>query len=140
MSFLRMILSFFTGLTAEATPDFRRRHVRHTGVTGDIALGQSNYSLRDWSLGGASFDLGPDAAVMRGDQLMLEMTFRLPTETITVTLPAKVVRTARGAAAVEFADLETEARRQLARVTDGLNAQEFLSSQQQQQQQQRGAA
>ncbi len=125
------ILSFFNlgdgALNAKA--DFRRKHIRYAGVHAEVVVGDRAYSIRDWSLGGMSFETAPDARLTAGDKILAVLKFRFPHDTITIQQPALIVRTAKRGIAAQFAPLPAEARRQFERVLDSLNAQSFMESQ-----------
>lgn len=128
---VRKVLSFFNIGEEDwnTQADARRRYVRYPGVHAEVGVGQHKYSISDWSLGGISFETGPDASLAIGDKLTLSLTFRFPHDIITVKHAAKVVRTARRGTAAEFLPLAGEARRQLERVLDSVYTQSFLESQ-----------
>lgn len=128
---VQRVLSFFNIGQEEwnTEADARRKFVRHPGIHAEVGVGQYKYSISDWSMGGVSFETGPDAPLTVGDKLTLNITFRFPHGTITVKHPARVVRTARRAIAAEFFPLAGEARRQLERVLDSVHMQNFLESQ-----------
>ncbi len=125
------ILSFFhiSRKSGNAFPDHRRKHVRHSGPHAEVVVGNTAYNLRDWSLGGASFDTLPDARLAVGDRLQLVLRFRFLHDTVTIMQPAEIVRAARRGIAVKFAPLDSAGRRAFDRVIDGFNAEGFLSSQ-----------
>lgn len=125
------ILSFLnmTPGSAETPADARRRHIRHDAVHADVAVGPSSYSVRDWSLGGVSFETLPDSRLMVGDRLSFTLRFNFPHGAITIEQPGRIVRTSRRGTAAEFGPLPVAVRRQFDRVIDSLNAQNFLDSQ-----------
>jgi len=123
------ILSFLGLGNAALDADARRRHIRHAGIHAEVVVGNRAYSIRDWSLGGVSFETAPDARITSGDILHLVLKFRFPHDTITIQQPAQVIRTAKRGVAAQFSQLPAEARRQFERVLDSLHAQSFLESQ-----------
>jgi hypothetical protein len=126
------IMSFFNlgpTMWSEEASDTRRRYMRHDGVLAEVTVGYYNYSIRDWSLGGISFETTPDSRLTVGDRLPLVLKFRFPHGTITIEQNAKIVRTARRGIAAEFTHLPEAVRRQFDRVVDSLHAQRFLESQ-----------
>ena len=107
----------------------RRKHMRHEGVQGDVVVEDRAYGLKDWSLGGVSFEtqLSPQLAV--GDKVSFTLRFRLPHETVLIRQTGRVVRAAKRVIAAEFQPLSPEARRKFARVIDSVHASDFLESQ-----------
>ncbi len=112
-----------------APADLRRKHIRHQGLHAEVVVGNRSYSIRDWSLGGVSFETAPDARLAVGDQLHLTLKFRFMHDTVTILQPAQIVRAARRGIAVKFAPLDKAGRRAFDRVLDGMNAESFFSSQ-----------
>jgi len=92
-------------------------------------VGNRAYSIRDWSLGGISFETAPDASLTVGDKIQVVLKFRFLYDTITIQLPAQIVRTARRGIAAKFIPLPSVARRQFDRVLDSLHTERFLESQ-----------
>jgi hypothetical protein len=109
--------------------DPRRKYVRHPGFRAEVIVGNHVYGVRDWSLGGVSFETGADARIQAGDKLQVTMKFHLPHDTITIEQPARIVRAAKRGVAAAFAPLPPTTRRQFERVLDSLHAQSFLESQ-----------
>jgi len=110
--------------------DTRRKYVRYPGVQADVKVGDAVYNVRDWSLGGVSFNTVEDSAWEEGDKVNVVMTFRFPHEIITIEQKANVVRTgAWNGTAVSWGALKPEIRRELSRVIDNMHAQDFLESQ-----------
>lgn len=107
----------------------RRRHVRHSGVQAEVVVADKVYSVRDWSMGGMFFETPPDNRLTVGDQIRVNIRFRLPHEVIDIPHQARVVRSVRRGIAAEFAPMTLEHKRQFQRVIDGFQAQSFLESQ-----------
>lgn len=112
-------------------PEWRRRHVRHdirkAGVEAEVEINGRAYSIRDWSMGGLCFDA--DAAPQLGQNLDMQIRFRLPHETVTIRQSGHVVRAIKRGVATEFAPLAPDMRRRFRKVVDGLQALEFVESQ-----------
>lgn len=109
--------------------DARRKFIRHGNVHAEVKVGNYNYSVRDWSMGGISFETGPDASLTVGDKLTVNLTFRFLHDTVTVQHAVRVVRATRRTIAAEFMPAAGEVRRQFDRVLDSLHMQNFLESQ-----------
>lgn len=109
--------------------DTRRKYIRYSAVQAAVEVAGRAYSIRDWSMGGFSFDTLPDARLLTGDRVNFTLHFRFPLGTISIEQPGKVLRTGKKGVAAEFADLSPEARREFGRVIDGIHAQGFLQSQ-----------
>jgi hypothetical protein len=130
-NFVRNLLAFFhlSGKDWQTDADFRRKYIRHSGVRAEVMVGTRAYSLRDWSLGGVSFETEPDARLMVGDKVQLVLRFRFPHKTVTIQQQAHVVRSVRSGVAARFAPLTGAVRREFDRVLDGLHAEKFMLSQ-----------
>lgn len=107
----------------------RRKHPRHPGMQTEVSIHDQVYSVRDWSLGGVFFDTPPDARMVKGDNVTLNLKFRLPHETITIRQMARVVRAAGRGIAAEFTGMPPEIRKQFEKVIDSFHAQSFIESQ-----------
>lgn len=111
--------------------EWRRRHVRHdirkTAVQAEVEINGRAYSIRDWSMGGLCFDAESTPNV--GQKLDMQISFRLPHETITIRQPARVVRAMKRGVATEFAPLAPDMRRRFQKVLDGIHALDFVESQ-----------
>jgi hypothetical protein len=112
-----------------AEVDTRRKYVRYVGLQGEVEVAGQAYSLRDWSMGGVSFETLPDARIMAGDTVNLTLRFRFPNSVVTVTQGGRVTRTGRKGVGAEFTELSPEAKRDFGRVLDAVHAQGFLQSQ-----------
>ena len=110
-------------------PDSRRKYIRHNGMRAEIEMADRTYSVRDWSLGGVSFDTQPDARLVEGDRVNVTVRFRFAHETFAISQQIRVVRAAGRVIAGEFAPLSNDDRKQFDRVMDSYNAQSFLESQ-----------
>lgn len=106
-----------------------RKYIRHAGFRAEVEVGNRSYSLRDWSIGGLSFENKMDARMTAGDKINVVLKFRLPHDTVEVVEQATVIRTGVQDIAAQFTGLSPEARRQFARVVDSLHAQGFIESQ-----------
>jgi len=106
-----------------------RKYIRYSNVHAEVTVGNQAYSVRDWGLGGVSFETAPDARLTVGDKIQLDLQFRFLTGTITVQQPAQIVRTAKRGVAVVFSPLPAATRRQFDRVLDNLHTESFLKSQ-----------
>ncbi len=128
---VRNVLSFFhIGNGSLNSPvDTRRKFTRHNGVHAEVSVGNRAYSIRDWSLGGVSFETAPDAGITAGDKILLVLKFRFLHETITIQHPAEIVRTAKRGIAAQFSPLSIPVRRDFDRVLDSLHTERFLASQ-----------
>ena len=125
------ILSFF-GFgddSLNTKSDFRRKHIRYPGFHAEVVIGSRAYSIRDWSLGGLTFDTGPDARLATGDKIPITLKFRFPHDTISIQQQAQVVRAVKRGIAAKFVVLPADVRRQFERVLDSLHVQSFLESQ-----------
>ena len=93
---VRSVLSFFNlaADSAGAEAEARRRYIRYGGIRAEVTGGSRDYSVRDWSLGGVSFETAPDASLTVGDKLQVVLRFRFLHDTITIQQPAHIVRTA----------------------------------------------
>jgi hypothetical protein len=80
-------------------------------------------------MGGISFETLPDSRMIAGDKLNLTLRFRFPTEVISVQHEGRIVRAGTRGVAAEFLPVSNDVRRQLERVVDNINAEEFLRSQ-----------
>jgi hypothetical protein len=109
--------------------DTRRQHIRHPGVHAEILVDGRVYGIRDWSMGGLSFEAAPNARLMAGDKVQVVMKFRFLHDTITIQHQVEIIRSAKRGFAAKFEALPATARRQLERVLDSQNAQKFLESQ-----------
>jgi hypothetical protein len=112
-----------------ADVDTRRKHIRYGAVQADVEVAGKAYSLRDWSMGGFSFETLPDSRLLTGDRINFTLHFRFPHDTISVAQQGRVLRTGRKGVAAEFISISPEARREFVRVIDGIHAQGFLQSQ-----------
>jgi hypothetical protein len=106
-----------------------RKYVRYGNLHAEVTVGNQAYSVRDWGIGGVSFETAPDARLTVGDKIQLVLKFRFLHDTITVQQPAQVVRTARRGIAAVFTPLPAATRRQFDRVLDSLHTESFLESQ-----------
>jgi len=126
------ILSFFnlgqTHWNSKSESDCRK-YVRYGNLRAEVTVGDRAYSVRDWGLGGVSFETAPDARLTVGDKIQLVLKFRFLTGTIVVQQPAQIVRTAKRGIAAVFAPVPAATRRQFERVLDSLHAESFLKSQ-----------
>jgi hypothetical protein len=107
----------------------RRKHIRHEGVKAEVEVGNKAYGVRDWSLGGVSFESSPYTDIAVGDKVQFTIKFKLAHEIVSIRQVGRVVRAAKRGMAAEFLPLSPEARRKFERVLDGLHAQRFLESQ-----------
>ena len=107
----------------------RRKHIRYGAVQADVEVAGKAYSVRDWSVGGFSFETLPDARLLAGDRVNFTLHFRFPHDTISVAQQGRVLRTGRKGIAAEFLGISPEARREFDLVIDGIHAQDFLQSQ-----------
>jgi len=112
-----------------AEGDTRRKFIRYPGAQADVSVGGSTYSLRDWSLGGISFETLPDARLLVGDSINFTLRFRFPQGVVAVEQQGRVVRTGKRGIAAAFVMPDADARKALERVLDGYHAQNFLQSQ-----------
>ena len=128
---VRSILSFFNlgSGSGNTEANARRRYMRHSGLLAEVTVGNRAYSIRDWSLGGVSFETAPDASLTVGDKVQMVLKFRFLHDTITIQQTALVVRTARRGIAAKFSPMPATVRREFDRVLDSLHTQEFLESQ-----------
>jgi hypothetical protein len=111
--------------------EWRRRYARHPGNDhAEVAVGGHVYSLRDWSLGGASFAAPAEAVSAPGGDVEVELRFYLPHDTVVIEQRARVVRNENRSIAVSFPELAAETRRRFEKVLDDLHAQSFLESSQ----------
>ena len=117
------------GSLNEESIDSRRKHIRHPAIQAEVEVANRAYSLRDWSFGGIFFETQPDARLVAGDQVPMTLRFRFPTEVVSVTQPARVVRAAKRGIAAEFVQLDADARRKFQRALDNMNVQGFVESQ-----------
>jgi hypothetical protein len=106
-----------------------RKCIRYGRLRGEVMVGNQVYGIRDWGLGGVSFEPAPDARLTVGDKIQVVLKFRFLHDTIIVQQPAQIVRTARRGIAAVFAPLPAETRRQFDRVLDSLHTESFLESQ-----------
>lgn len=109
--------------------DSRRKYIRHPAAQAEVVVADRVYSLRDWSMGGISFDTTLDARLTEGDIVQFMLRFRLPHDTISIPQQGRVVRTARRGVAAEFAPLSLDVRRKFEKVLDSLHTQSFVESQ-----------
>ena len=109
--------------------DPRRKYIRFEGVPAEIELNQQSLTVRDWSPGGMFFDNAPGLELREGDKLAVTLRFRFPHETVSLQQQIRVVRTARRGVAVEFGPQSQDDRKQINRVIDNYNAENFLASQ-----------
>jgi hypothetical protein len=107
----------------------RRLPPRHPGTQAEVSIAGRTFSVRDWSMSNLFFDTPPDSRLIVGDKVLLEMTFRLPHETVAIEHPAMIIRTATRGAMVEFMPLTSDVRRKFERVIDGYHVQSFVESQ-----------
>jgi hypothetical protein len=111
--------------------EWRRKHIRHDvrkiSIQAEVQIDGRAYSIRDWSMGGLCFDADTDAKV--GQNVDMQISFRLPHETITIRQPGRVVRAMSRAVATEFAPLAPDMRRRFQKVLDGIHAMSFVESQ-----------
>jgi len=127
---MQSVLSFFNlGKAAWNSPADSRKYVRYGNLRAEVTVGDQAYSVRDWGLGGVSFDTVPDARLIVGDKIQLVLKFRFLHGTIIVQQPAQIVRTARRGIAAVFSPLPAATRRQFDRVLDSLHTESFLKSQ-----------
>lgn len=117
------------GLRSSNDIGTRRKHIRHDGVKAEIEVGGKAYGVKDWSLGGVSFETSPYAGMSVGDKIQFTLKFKLAHEVVSIRQVGRVVRAAKLGMAAEFLPLSPEARRKFERVLDGLHAQRFLESQ-----------
>jgi len=126
------VLSLF-GLGQSALPaqeDFRRRHVRYSGLDAEVVIGKHTYAVHDWDLNGIAFETTPDNSLDAGTEVQMSITFKLPHETIIIEQQACIFRIARrGVSVAMFTSMHAGIRRQFERVLDSLYTQKFLESQ-----------
>lgn len=114
--------------------EWRRRHIRHNtreiGVQADVEIAGRTYKIRDWSMGGLSFETPANAPATIGAEVDMDIHFRLADETITISQAAgRMVRDLGRGMATEFSDLTPEMRRRFEKVLDMIHTQRFLESQ-----------
>jgi len=113
--------------------EWRRKYVRHevqqAGIQAEVEIGGKSYKIRDWSLGGICFDIPTDAPVPVGQDVEMNIRFRLPHETITIQQVGRIIRAVKRGIATEFKPLAPEMRRGFEKVLDGMHTQRFLESQ-----------
>jgi hypothetical protein len=102
--------------------------VRYKGQNADVLIGNQQSILRNWSLGGVAFDAPHDSRLAVGDRVEFVLQFRFPHETVRVRQAGRVIRAGR-LGAVTTLTLDDDSRRQLTRVLDNQNTQDFLLSQ-----------
>lgn len=111
--------------------EWRRKHVRHdiqkTGMQAEVEINGRAYSIRDWSMGGLSFDA--EQAPQLGQDLDMQIRFRLPHETVVIQQAGRVVRSMKRDVAAEFAPLAPEIQRHFRKVLDDIHAMDFVQSQ-----------
>lgn len=111
--------------------EWRRKHVRHdiqkAGLKAEVEINGRAYSIRDWSMGGLSFDT--DQAPQMGQDLDMQIRFRLPHETVVIHQPGRVVRFMKQGVAAEFPPLAPEIQRHFRKVLDDIDAMDFVQSQ-----------
>ena len=107
----------------------RRKYPRHPGVQAEVSVGGRVYSVHDWSMGGVFFETAPDSRIVVGDQVQLDIKFRLPHEVVTISQPVRVVRSVRRGIAAAFEQITPETRKRFEKVIDSFHAQSFLESQ-----------
>jgi hypothetical protein len=107
----------------------RRKFIRYNGLKGEVEMTGQRFGIRDWSMGGISFETLPDARIIAGDRVAFTLHFRFPHDTIVVEQQARVLRTGRQGVAAEFLPLSQESRKGFERVLDSIHAQGFLQSQ-----------
>ncbi|HRI77250.1 MAG: PilZ domain-containing protein [Alphaproteobacteria bacterium] len=111
--------------------EWRRRHVRHdireSGVEAEVEINGRAYSLRDWSMGGLCFDA--DNMPEAGQDIDMNIRFRLPHETITIRQNGRVVRAMKKRIAAEFVQTTPDMQRRFRKVLDGMHALQFVESQ-----------
>ncbi len=95
----------------------------------EVIVGNRAYSVKDWSLGGVSFETAPDARLAAGDRVQIVIHFRFPQGTVVIQQQAHIVRAAKQSIAAKFAPLMTDSRRQFERILDHLHTQNFVESQ-----------
>lgn len=128
--FMKSVLSFFNlGGAGLSSKSDSRKYVRYGNLRAEVTVGDHAYVIRDWGLGGVSFETAPDARLIVGDKIQLVLKFRFLHGTITVQQPAQIVRTARRGIAAVFTPLPAATRRQFDRVLDSLHTESFLKSQ-----------
>lgn len=129
---LNNILSFF-GLENGSLPaneDFRRKHVRYSGLQAEAIIGKNTYAIRDWDLSGIAFETNPDTCIDTGTEVKMTVKFHFPNEMIAIEQKARIVRNAkRGVSAATFTSMPANAHRQFQRVLDNIYTQNFLESQ-----------
>ena len=108
--------------------DTRRRHQRYAPRDADVLIGNQQAALQNWSFGGVAFEAPEGLRVQPGQTVDCVMQFRFPHETVRISLRARVIRASRKSAAAAV-DLDDDTRRQLSRVLDNQNTQDFLQSQ-----------
>ena len=114
--------------------EWRRRHIRHNtreiGVQADVEIAGRTYKIRDWSMGGLSFETPANAPATIGAEVDMDIHVRLADETITISQAAgRMVRDLGRGMATEFSDLTPEMRRRFEKVLDMIHTQRFLESQ-----------
>lgn len=114
--------------------EWRRRHIRHNtheiGVQADVDIAGRTYKIRDWSMGGISFETPANAPATLGAEVDMDIHFRLPGETITIRQAAgRLVRDLERGMATEFRDMTPEMRRRFEQVLDMIHTQRFMESQ-----------
>ena len=126
------VLSFFglaNGLPPEQK-DFRRKHVRYSGLHAEVIIGKHTYTVHDWDLNGIAFETAPDTYINVGTQVQMSIKFDLPYETIAIEQSGCIFRIAkRGVSVAMFTSMQAGTRRQFERVLDYLYTQKFLESQ-----------
>ncbi len=128
---LRQMLSML-GLgdgSLNGAAEMRRRYIRHAGQDVEVVVADRVYTVKDWSYGGVSFETLFDTPVSAGENLQMTIRFRFPHETVSVTQPGRVVRSAKRGVAAEFAPLSKEIRRKFDRALDYVHTRDFLESQ-----------
>jgi len=127
---MQSVLSFFNIDGAESKSAAEaRKYVRYGNLRAEVSVNNEAYTVRDWGLGGVSFETAPDARITVGDKIQLVMKFKFLTGTITVQQTAQVVRSAKRGIAAVFTPLPTATRREFDRVLDSLHTESFLKSQ-----------
>lgn len=126
------VLSFLNlrnTLMAEQREDFRRKHIRYSGLDAEVAIDKHTYAVRNWDMNGIAFETEPDNYIDAGAAVQMIIEFKLPHETIFIKQQAIILRTAhRGVSVATFPFVPPDNRRLFERVLDNLHARKFLES------------
>lgn len=107
----------------------KRRFERRKGNEKSmIEVNGKQFSLTDWSEGGAFFE-GSDVPLALGQELNFTLKFKMRHGIVAVRHKGRVVRSAMKGAAVQFDPLTRDIKRQFDRVVDGLISENFMASQ-----------